>query len=467
MQTMSHLINFLPTIIHPRWRAVCLGISIWFVLAAPAVVSAELKITSQPTSKMVAQGLATTILRVSATGTVPLGFQWYFNGQAVTDATNSSLVLTNIQRSMAGLYTAVASDASGSVTSRVARLDVFVRTGIFDIGDPEEFNKIISTNAVLTRMATLNSWIEGVVWIPSDGGYLVFSDIGNDVLKKLVPSGKLTDFLRPPRNTLFNGNLLDLHERLISCAAGRAALQVTLTTNGVTVPLLTNYVTGKKFYSPNDLAMKSDGSIWFTDPGYDSGLPLPPPYGASIPTGFQPGLHVYRFFQNDPSTVLQVITNMSRPNGLCFSPDEKKLYVSDTGSSPGPIRVFDVTPDNTVTGGEIFCTIGAGGPDGIKCDVDGRIWSSAEDGVEIFAPDGRLIGKIRLTRTANLCFGGPDYKTLYMVGQPYVTSIPVLVPGAVSIKRLKTSLSGNQLTIAWPVPSTGFALQQSDLGRAK
>jgi gluconolactonase len=260
-----------------------------------------------------------------------------------------------------------------------------------------------------------------------------------------------------------NGNLLDLHERLISCQAGSAGLKVSLTTNGVTVPLLTNYLTGKKFYSPNDLAMKSDGSIWFTDPGYDSGLPLPPPIGSSIPPGFQPGLYVYRFFENNPAaTVLQVITNLSRPNGLCFSPDETKLYVADSANAPGPIRVFDVTPDNTLTGGAVLCTIGSGVPDGIKCDVDGRIWSSAEDGVEIFAPDGHLIGKIRLTRTANLCFGGPEYKTLYMVGQPYVSSIPVLVPGAVAIKRLKASLNGNEINIAWPAPSTGFTLQQSN-----
>jgi len=302
-----------------------------------------------------------------------------------------------------------------------------------------------------------------VVWIPSDGGYLVFSDIGNNRLKKLVPPDTLTDFLKPPPNTKFNGNLLDLHERLISCQAGSAALKVVLTTNGVTVPLLTNYVTGTKFYSPNDLAIKSDGSIWFTDPGYDSGLPLPPPNGSSIPRGFQPGLYVYRFFQtNAAPTVLQVITNMSRPNGICFSADESKLYVADSASAPGPIRAFDVMPDNTLRGGDILCTIGTGVPDGIKCDVDGRIWSSAESGVEIFAPDGHLIGRIHLTRTANLCFGGPDYKTLYMVGQPYVSSIPVRVAGAVAIKRLAVSRDGNKLNISWPAPSTGFTLQQSD-----
>jgi DNA-binding beta-propeller fold protein YncE len=152
---------------------------------------------------------------------------------------------------------------------------------------------------------------------------------------------------------------------------------------------------------------------------------------------------------------------MTRPNGICLSPDETKLYVADSASAPGIIRMFDVTRENTVTGGEILCTIGSGVPDGIKCDVDGRIWSSAEDGVEVFAPDGHLIARIRLTRTANLCFGGPEYKTLYMVGQPYVTSIPVRVPGAVANKKLAVTVGGNQINVAWPAPSTGFKLQAS------
>src|SRR5207245_966872 len=144
------------------------------------------------------------------------------------------------------------------------------------------------------------------------------------------------------------------------------------------------------------------------------------------------------------------ITNMSRPNGICFSPDETKLYVCDNAPSWGAIKVFDVTATNTVTGGSLFCTVGNGTADGIKCDVDGRIWSSADDGVEVFAPDGHLIGKILLTRTANLCFGGPEYKTLFMVGQPYVTSIPVLVPGAVSIKKLAVSFNAAHISLTWP-----------------
>jgi gluconolactonase len=329
----------------------------------------------------------------------------------------------------------------------------------FQISDAAEFSKIIDTNAVFTTNVFLNSWIEGPVWVP-DGQYLVFSDVGNNKLKRLNPPGTLSDYLSPPAQTKFNGNTLDLQERLVSCQCGSNGLRVVLTTNGVTTPLVTDYY-GLKLYSPNDVAIKSDGSIWFTDPGYDSGLPLPPP----VPPGFQPGLYVYRFFEtNGNATVLQVITNLSKPNGICFSPDETRLYVADNGTfaNSGVIKVYTVTSSNTLTGGSVFCTVGSGIADGFRCDVDGRLWSSAGDGVEIFSPDGHLIGKILMTRTANLCFGGPQYKTLYTVGQPYVCSLPVRVAGAVSIKKLAARNNGDHLLVSWPAPSTGFRLESSD-----
>jgi gluconolactonase len=418
------------------------------------------RILTHPASRLLAEG-GTVVLRITATGTAPLSYQWYANDMPRPGATNAVLTFA-VQPDLVGAYLVVVSNAHGSVTSRVARVETFVNSGIFDIADAEEFDKVLSTNSVLTRHATLNSWIEGVVWIPS-GEYLVFSDIGANKLKKLIPPSDLSDFLVPPANTRFNGNLLDLNERLISCRAGRAALDVVMTTNGVSVPLLTQYTNSAKFYSPNDLAIASDGSIWFTDPGYDSGLPLPPPVGTSIPPGFQPGLYVYRFFQtNGNTTVTTVVTNMTRPNGICLSPDETRLYVADSGITPGVIRVYDIHEDGTVTGGEILRTMASGVPDGIKCDVDGRIWSSAEEGVYVIAADGHLVGRIRLTRTANLCFGGPDYKTLFTVGQPYVSSIPVKVAGAVALKRLRASVSEDEVRVTWPAPSTGFSLQTTE-----
>ena len=337
----------------------------------------------------------------------------------------------------------------------------------FQIADPVEFAKIIDTNAVFATNATINSQIEGAVWIPN-GQFLVFSDMGNNKLKKLDPSDNtLYDYFLEPSGAKYNGNILDGQENLISCESGSSGFKVVMTTNivvgttnGTIVPLVTNY-NNLKFISPNDVCVKSDGSIWFTDTGSDSGVNLGKP-------GYQPGYYVYRFYPtNGSATVLAVITNViQRPNGICFSPDESKLYVADDGPSFNltNIMVYDVTSSNTLANGRIFCKVGGGFADGFRCDVDGRLWSTAGDGVEIFAPDGHLIGKILMgsSRPNNLCFGGPQYNTLYTVGKPNVCSFPVLVAGAVSIRKLNVGVNGNNLNVSWPAPSTGFALQQSD-----
>jgi gluconolactonase len=328
----------------------------------------------------------------------------------------------------------------------------------FQIADPIEFSKIIDTNSVLTTNATINTWLEGPVWVPSGGGYLVFCDQNNNRLKKLVPPGTVMDFLVPPANTLFNGTILDAQERLIGAEAGSAGLKVSMVTNGVDVPLVTT-CNGLKFYSPNDVAVKSDGTIWFTDPGYNSGIGAPPQ------AGFQGGYYVYQFNPtNGNATCTPVITSgLIRPNGLCFSADETKLYVADSDTGRHRIQVYSVSTSNTLTGGAVFANITNGVPDGIHCDVDGRVWSSGGDGLYIFAAsDGHLIGKIKFLRVVNLCWGGPHYKTLYMVGQPIVTSLPVLVAGMPSMKKLQASFSGSQLKLSWPAPSTGFALQEAD-----
>ena len=331
------------------------------------------------------------------------------------------------------------------------------RAGIFQIVDPVEFSKIIDTNAVLTTNATINTWLEGPAWIPSGGGYLVFCDQGNNRLKKLVPPTTVSDFLLPPANTLFNGTMLDAQERLIGAEAGSAGLKISTVTNGVTTALVTN-CNGLKFYSPNDVAVKSDGTVWFTDPGYNSGIAAPPQ------PGFQGGYYVYRFHPtNGNATCTPVITNgLIRPNGLCFSPDETKLYVADSDTGRHRIQVYSVSASNTLTGGAVFAIVTNGVPDGIRCDVDGRVWSSSGEGVYIFAAtDGHLIGKIKFLRTANLCFGGPQYKMLYMTGQPLVTSLPVLVAGIPAMKKLQSTFNGSQINLTWPAPSTGFALQEA------
>jgi gluconolactonase len=334
------------------------------------------------------------------------------------------------------------------------------RAVTFQIVDPVEFSKIIDTNtAVLTTNATINTWLEGPVWLPGTN-CLIFCDQNNNRLRKLVPPNTVTDFLVPPANTLYNGTILDGQERLIAVQAGSAGRRVVMITNGVTTVLVST-CNGLQFYSPNDLAVKSDGTIWFTDPGYNSGIM----YANPPPTGFPNGYHVYRCNPtNGNASCVQVITNVGssiRPNGICFSPDESKLYVADSGNAH-LIRVYTVSPSNTVSGGSVFAIITNGVPDGIRCDAAGHIWSGGNDGAYIFAPDGHLIGKIVFSKVVNLSFGGPQYKTLYIVGQPYVTSMPVLVAGEQSLKTLRQNFDGSQLNLLWPAPSTGFALQETE-----
>jgi gluconolactonase len=161
--------------------------------------------------------------------------------------------------------------------------------------------------------------------------------------------------------------------------------------------------------------VKSDGTVWFTDPDY----------GLGGNKKEQEGNFVFRF---DPKTkqVSAVVKDFDKPNGICFSPDEKKLYVADSGK-PHHIRVFDVQKDGTLANGKIFCVIDKGVPDGIRCDKQGRVWSSAGDGVHIFAPDGSLIGKTLVPESpANLCFGGKDGKTLYITARSSLYAIGTL-----------------------------------------
>ena len=329
------------------------------------------------------------------------------------------------------------------------------RGATFQIADPVEFAKVINTNAVLTTNTTINTWLEGPVWIPN-GGYLLFCDQNNNRLKKLVPPGTVTDYLVPPANTLINGTTLDAQERLIAAEAGGAALQIVIITNGIAAPLCSR-CNGLKFYSPNDVVVKSDGTIWFTDPGYNGGIGNPPQ------PGFQPGYYVYRFNPtNGNASCVPVITNgLIRPNGLSFSPDESKLYVADSDTTRHNIRVYSVSPGNTLSGGSVFATVTNGIPDGIRCDIDGRVWSSGGDGAYIFATDGHLIGKIKFNIIANLCFGGAQYKTLYMTGQPVATSIPVLVAGTPAVKTIHIHSDDSGITLTWNAPSTGFVLQES------
>ena len=291
----------------------------------------------------------------------------------------------------------------------------------FQIENATEFARCVSADAKVTRLATDFGFTEGPTWIKS-GAYLVFSDIPKDELKKWTPGGGIEDFRKPSRNA--NGNTTDLNGRLLTCEhSGR---RVAVLEKDGSVKTLVDSFEGKKLNSPNDVVVKNDGTIWFTDPEY--GLKMNP-QTKQREGKEQAGNHVYR---HDPKTgkTTAVVRDFVQPNGLAFSPDERRLYIADSGT-PKHIRVFDVASDGTLSNGKVFCAIDKGGPDGIRVDRDGRVWSSAGDGVQIFDRNGTLIGKILVPEApANLCFGGHDGKTLFITARRSLYSIRANVTGA-------------------------------------
>jgi gluconolactonase len=299
-----------------------------------------------------------------------------------------------------------------------------------EVVDPR-FEKYRITSAAVERLYTGARWAEGPVWI-GDGGYLLFSDIPNNrILRWLEATGDVTVF-RSPSNYA-NGNTRDCEGRLITCE--HDTRRVTRTEHDGTVSVLMDSFHDKRLNAPNDVVVHSDGSIWFSDPGYG----ILSNYEGHKAT-FELPTNVYRL---DPKTrqATVVTSDMERPNGLCFSPDEKLLYIVDSATpklptGPHPIRVYDVVDGVRLTNGRTFVTLSPGTSDGIRCDVDGNIWSAAGwgpesfNGVHIFAPDGTLIGKIHLPETcANLCFGGVKRNRLFMTASQSLYSLYVGTEG--------------------------------------
>ena len=290
--------------------------------------------------------------------------------------------------------------------------------------DPR-FRRLMVSNTSIARVHIGSMWAEGPAW-NGVGRYLVWSDIPNNVQRRWIEDdGRITEFRRPSGYS--NGNTFDYEGRQISCEHGGRRV-VRYEPNG-TVTVIAEKYQGKRLNSPNDAVVHPDGSIWFTDPIYGIRGNF---------EGFKAESEtkeaVYRV---DPRTlqIEKASDEAVQPNGLCFSPDYKKLYVADTGQTRD-IKVYDVDGrslkngkrfsqfDNPTTGTPSYA-------DGIRCDADGNIWAGAPPGVQVFAPNGERIGLIRLPETcANVCFGGLRRNRLFMTASQSLYSLYVETTGA-------------------------------------
>lgn len=296
----------------------------------------------------------------------------------------------------------------------------------------DRFRRYAMGNVHIEKLWTGSRWAEGPAYFAA-GKYLIWSDIPNDrLLRYDETDGSVSVFQTPCYNQ--NGHTVDLEGRLIACEhRGRA---VTRIEHDGSRKILADRFEGKKLNSPNDVVVKSDGSIWFTDPTYG----IDGEYEGDYAVSEIGACNVYRI---DPSNggVTAVITDMVRPNGLAFSPDEKILYVADTGLTHKPdcspdIRAYPVNSDGKGVGvGRRFVTCDQGLFDGFRVDVHGNIWSSAADGVHCFTPDGKLIGKILIPEVvANVTFGGRKRNRLYICGTTSLYSVYLNTQGALRPK---------------------------------
>ena len=291
----------------------------------------------------------------------------------------------------------------------------------------ERFARVVSSNARLETLYTGCRWAEGPAYFPA-GRYLVWSDIPNDRMMRYDEASGAVGVFRSPAN-YSNGNAVDRQGRLVTCEHG--GRRVSRTEHDGSMTVVADRFEGKRLNSPNDVVVRSDGSVWFTDPAYG----IDSDYEGHKAGSEIGACHVYRV---DPQSgaVRIAADDFVRPNGIAFSPDERKLYVADTGAThvkdgPRHIRAFDVDEAGKLSNGSVFATCTSGLFDGFRFDVEGRLWTSAGDGVHCYAPDGTLVGKVLVPEVvANVVFGGPKRNRLYICGTTSLYAIMVHTNGA-------------------------------------
>jgi gluconolactonase len=302
--------------------------------------------------------------------------------------------------------------------------------GEYVIIDPS-FRRLINRNMRLVQLWSGAAWTEGPVYF-GDADHLLFSDIPHDRIMRFVPDhtgllGAVSVYRHPANNA--NGHTRDRQGRLVSCEHG--SRRVTRTEPDGRVTVLVDRYQGRRLNSPNDVVVKSDDTVWFTDPTYGIASDLEgwkgePEYG---------GAYVFCF---DPRTgdLRVVADDFVAPNGLVFSPDERLLYVADSGASlraggPRHLRCFTVDAGNRVGGGAVLAECEAGRFDGVRVDIEGRLWGATNDGVHCLAPSGELLGKILVPEVvSNVCFGGPKRNRLFITATTSLYAVYTHVTGA-------------------------------------
>lgn len=291
----------------------------------------------------------------------------------------------------------------------------------------ERFSACIVGHANIERLWSGCRWAEGPAWFAA-GNYLLWSDIPNNrILRWDGNDGHVSTYRNPSDNT--NGHTVDGQGRLVSCQ--HRTRSVTRTEHNGSISVLAQSFEGHRFNSPNDVVVNADDSVWFTDPSYG----ILSDYEGDKATP-EMDCHVYRI--DADGSITRVINSMTKPNGIAFSPDGEAVFVSDTGASHDTsltphIKRFELSADKktVTTNTSVFANCTAGMFDGFRFDSDGRLWTSAADGVHCYLPDGTLIGKIKIPElVANVEFGGPKRNRLFICGQTSLYSVYLAVNGA-------------------------------------